>query len=112
MARKSLDSRLDRLMDALLPPGSMAAREYYLPSHLQEALRIHRTKVDSIIRGLENERPSASYEAMMSNTLDVPEMPRALRDALGLVDAPVVTEDMTTAEAADLWQRFAFGDDR
>ena len=109
MARKSLDSRLDRLMDTLLPPGSMAAREYYLPSHLQEALRIHRTKVDSIIRGLENERPGASYEALLSNTLDVPEMPATLRTALGLVDPPVVTEDMTVSEAAALWAEYALG---
>ena len=111
MARKSLDSRLDRLMDALLPPNSMARREYDLPDDLREALQTHRTKVDSIIRGLENERPGAAYEAMLSNSLDTPQIPVALRNALGLVDPPPITDGMSSAEASAIYHRFAHGDE-
>ena len=109
MARKSLDSRLDRLMDALLPPGSLQHREYHLPPEHAAALAKHRRQTDREISRLEKIAPGASYEAMMSNTLDAPQMPRVLRDALGLVDAPVVTEEHTVFDAAQAWSDYALG---
>lgn len=99
-------------MDSLLPPGSMAHREYYLPDHLRGALQIHQTKTDGIISRLEKQEPGASYAALLDGNLDLPTMPKSLRDALGLVDAPVITDDMDTTDAAQAWADFANGDDR
>ena len=112
MARKSLDSRLDRLMDALLPVGSMARREYELSPEMRRALQIHRTRTTSIIRREENAKPGEAYEAMLEGTLQLPEMPQTLRDALQLSDLPVITADHSADQAATAWCEFARGDDQ
>lgn len=111
MARKSLDSRLDRLMDALLPVGSMQRAEYELPEHLQAALQIHQTKTNSIIARLEKTEPGAAFAALADGSLELPAMPVALRDALHLPLAPVITDTMTTSEAAATWAQYALGEE-
>ena len=107
--RRSLDNRMSAVMDRLLPPGSLQHREYNLSPEHAAALAKHRRQTDREISRLEKIAPGASYEAMMSNTLDVPQMPRALRDALQLVDAPTITEDMSVADAAQAWADYALG---
>lgn len=109
--RRSLDSRMDRLFDLLLPAGSMQRAEYMLPEQLKAALRIHRTKTDTLIRGLETE-PGAAFAAMADGTLELPAMPPMLRTALALSDPPTITTDMTTSEAAATWADYALGANR
>ena len=112
MARKSLESRMDRVMDALLAPGSFARREYDLPDHLRAALAQYRENQAAIISRAEKEHGSDWIELLFNGALETVRMPTVLRDGLGLADPPVITEDMTDAEAADLWHRFAQGDSR
>ncbi|WP_390473858.1 hypothetical protein [Altererythrobacter sp. MTPC7] len=110
MSRRSIDSRMDRIVDRLLPPGSMARREYRLPDAMKAALAIHRQESARIIARFE--KPGSWYEAHLENdpTAAIPEMPRQLREALGLVDPPVITDRHTDNDAAAAWDRFREGD--
>ena len=110
MARKSIDSRMDRIYEALLPVGSMARREYELPDDLRVMLAKHRARTARIIDRAEKTEPGGAYAAMVDGTLQLPDMPATLRDALQLYDPPTITIDMSVREAADAWQRFAFGE--
>lgn len=96
-------------MDALLPLGSMERREYDLPEHLKEALAYHRSKLVQINHRLEKHEPGAAFAALIDGTLHRPTMPKVLRDALGLSNAPILTTDMTTAEANGAWIDYAQG---
>lgn len=110
--RRSLDNRMSAVMDRLLPPGSLQHREYHLSPEHAAALAKHRAWTDREISRLEKIAPGASYAALLDGSLDVPQMPKVLRTALGLVDAPTITEDMTTAQAAEMWAQFALGETR
>ena len=114
MARKGLDSRLDRIMDALLPVGSMERAEYFLHPEHRAALDNHRRTTARIIDRLENSAPGGWYASYLDGdpAAQLPQMPDALRKALRLPEPPVVTPDTSADEAARLWQRFALGDDR
>lgn len=114
MARKGLDSRLDRIMDALLPPGSMERREYHLAPAHRATLDNHRQTTAAIIDRLENSDPGAWYARYLDGdpAAQVPPMPEALRDALDLAEPPTIALDASEREAADAWQRFALGDNR
>ena len=108
MARKSIDSRMDRILEALLPPGSMARREYELPEHLKATLDYHRSRSDQIISRAGNV-PGEAYAAFLDGTLHLPRMPYVLHGALGLSDPPWLSGAMGTDEVARLWQTFALG---
>ena len=111
MARRSVDSRMDRILAKLLPPGSRAWREWHLSDDMKEVLLSHETKVASIISEIEKrDGPGGSYARLINNDLTLPAMPEALRQALGLVDPPEIHEGMSTAEISDLYQRFVEGD--
>ncbi|PZU18318.1 MAG: hypothetical protein DI591_00115 [Citromicrobium sp.] len=114
MARKGLDSRLDRIMDLLVPPNTMAHREYHLAPEHRAALTSHRRTTAAKIDGLENSAPGSWYGAFLDNdpNAQLPPMPYALRKALNLPEPPVVTPDTSADEAARLWQRFALGDEQ
>ena len=111
MARKSLDSRLDRIMDALLPVGSMERAEYMLPAHLQGMLAKHRTRTARIIAGAEKSEPGGWFAAYVAGdpAAALPDMPKALSDALQLVQPPTITEDMSVVDAAQAWADYALG---
>lgn len=114
MARKSLDSRLDRIMDALLPVGSMERAEYFLhPTH-RAALTSHRQQVAAIIGRFKNSEPGSWFAAYLDGepTAQVPPMPDALRKALRLTEPPLVTPDMDDAQVARAWNRYALGDEQ
>lgn len=109
MSRKSIDSRMDRIYEALLPVGSMARREYEMPDDLRRLLAKHRSRTVAIIDRAENAKPGGTYAAIIEGKLELPEMPQVLQEALGLSDVPVITECMSIAEAAELWQKYAHG---
>ncbi len=111
MARKSLDARMDRLMDKLLPPGSMERREYFLPDDMREALEIHRRKTAAIISRVKTYGSGEPYRRLAEGELDLPDMPSALREALSIVEPPKITDDMTASEVAAAWSSYAFGDE-
>ena len=111
MSRRSIDSRMDRIVDKLLPPGSMERREHFLPPDLREALQTHRTRVSGIIARAEKSEPDGAAGALLDGTLQLPAMPSVLRDALGLVDPPSITEHTSSNEASEIYNRFAHGKD-
>lgn len=110
MARKSIDSRMDRIYDALLPVGSLARREHELPDDLRALLAKHRARTARIIDRAEKTEPGGAYAAMLDGSLQFPDTPPVLREALQLSCPPVITEHHTVSEAADLWAQFALGE--
>lgn len=111
MARRSVDSRMDRILAKLLPPGSRAWREWHLSDDLREALLSHETKVARIISEIEKrDGPGGSYARLIDGDLTLPQMPQSLRVALGLFDPPPVTEDMTLSEVAAAYRQLIEGD--
>lgn len=112
MARRSIDSRMDRILNRILPPGSIERREYELPADLREALQLHRSKASAIISAIEKrDGPGAAYERLINGDLSLPAMPVQLRQALAIPDAPKIYEGMTTSEAAEVYTRLIDGDD-
>lgn len=112
MARRSVDRRLDKLLDTILPPGSHERRVHELPDDLRASLELHQAKTSEIFLRLENidPTPGAAYARLLDGDLVLPMMPPELRSALGLVDPPVLLESMGTSEIADVYQRFIEGD--
>jgi hypothetical protein len=110
VARRSIDSRMDRILNRILPPGSIERAEYELPEDMKQALRLHRSKASAIISGVVNrDGPGAAYARLLEGDLILPALPVQLREALGLVEMPAVTEDMTAAEAGEIYQRMIEG---
>ena len=114
MSQLSLSRRIERLFDVVLPPGSEARKVHDLPPHLRDLYERHRANCDRTAARIEQEHgPGALYAQMIEGEGDpLPQMPRALRDALVLVDPPAITEADTVFDAADAWQQFALGDER
>lgn len=112
MSQLSLSRRIERLFDVVLPPGSEARRVHDLPPALRDQYDRWRADCDRTAARIEHEGgPGALYAAIIEGEGDpLPPMPRALSKALQQAAPPVVTEADTVSEAADLWQRFAFGD--
>lgn len=113
MSRRSIDTRMDRIIDQLLPPGSMKRREYFLSDHLRAALDYHRSRTASYISAAEktNPAPGAVFAAMLDDRFHLPIMPQPLRDALDMPEPPAITAAMSDEQVADLWRTFAFGDE-
>lgn len=111
MARRSIDSRMDRILNRILPPGSYERRVYDLPSEMRAALQTHESKVGRIIQGIEKSAgPGAAYARLLDGDLSLPAMPVQLRDALGLVDPPALADSIALSEIAEVWQAMIEGD--
>lgn len=111
MARRSIDSRMDRILNRILPPGSIERREYELPADLREALQLHRSKASAIIFGIEKrDGPGAAYERLIVGDLVLPQLDGHLREALGIDDVPEIREGMSTSEVAEIYTRLIEGD--
>ncbi len=111
MARRSVDRRLDKLLDVILPPGSFERRAHELPPEMKQALELYQTKVAAIILRAEksDSTPGAAFARLLDGDLILPQMPQALKQALGLVDPPEITEAMSLTEISDLYQRYVEG---
>lgn len=113
MSRRSIDSRMDRIMARLLPPGSVARREYELSPELRERLDYHRSKTAAIIsRAAKCGGPGSAYERWIEGELYLPDMPSELTEALGLRDPLAgIGPDATAEELAEIYSRM-IGDDQ
>lgn len=107
MARQSVDRRMDRIIDRLLPPGSVERREYELPEHLKALLLSHRQRTAAIITRYEKIAPGDAYRRFIRNEITFPAMPAVLRDALGLLDPPTCVDPDDIAKA---WDRYRDGE--
>ena len=113
MSQLSIARRLDRLLDALLPPYSPERAEHDLPDDLREALAAHRARCARIIEDAEIAgQPGDAFAMMLDGSLATPEMPEPLKRALNVVAAPVITTDMTLDEAARVYCDYAQGSRR
>lgn len=110
--RKSLDSRMDRILDHILPVGSMERREHDLPEHLRDALDYWRRRGAAIIDRAENTEAGGAFRQMLDDELHLPRIPAVLSDALGLSDLPRITTDMGSDEIERVYRAFATGEEQ
>jgi hypothetical protein len=111
MARRSIESRMDRLVDKLLPPRSIERKLWDNPE-LRARVELHHSKVERIIlRVVERDGPGSAFARLADNDLTLPQMPKDLREALRLPDPPIITVDMTTDEASAAYLAFMEGPD-
>ena len=105
MSRVSIERRMERLRDAVLPPNSMAWRIDRLPDHLKREYLLFRNRCDALIS--KNEKQGGNrYEQLLAGHDVPPPMPIAVHRALwpsgeGRRD---ITRDMTVAEAARVYE--------
>ncbi len=106
MSRVSIERRMDRVRDAVLPPGSLAWRIDRLPDHLNRAYQMWRERCDAIILAHEK-RGGNLYEAMLAGEQLTPPMPTAVeRELWPNGKRHVILAEHTTAQAAAIYQAF------
>ena len=112
MARRSIDSRMDRILNHILPPGSFERRVHELPPEMKQALELYQTKTSGIISAVEKRDPTpgAFYARLIDGDASLPAMPPELRQALGLVDPPEIHEGMSLSEIAAVYRTLVEGD--
>ncbi|MBL4641628.1 MAG: hypothetical protein JKX86_07380 [Verrucomicrobiales bacterium] len=101
---------MDRIMDVLLPPGSYERREHDLSPEMRGSLDQWRQKQAALIARAEKQHGPEWYALLCDGQLEFPPMPAALRNALGIEDAPTITDQHTEVEAAALWNTICHGD--
>lgn len=106
MSRVSLNRRLAAVLDAAERIDPIAVRLYRLPPALRVRYDIWRAECDAIATRYENSANSgALYEAMLDGEFVTPDPPRAVAEALGWIDVPVLPETLTLNDLAELWAR-------
>ena len=103
MSRVSINRRLERLRDFLLPPGSLEWRIDRLPDHLKRAHSLWREKGEAI--NLASKKRGENLYANLLDGCDDAPMPSALQRALfpdGMGGIKITTE-MTAHDAASAW---------
>lgn len=99
--RISLNRRMDRLLDRLLPVGSVRRRLRETPPDMKLAYAQHRQAVESWHRRYTGFHAGAAYEAMLDG-YGPPEMPTQLVTALW-PNRRKITADTTLADAAEIY---------
>lgn len=82
MSRISINRRLDRVREALLPSGSLAWRVDRLPDDLKRAYLIWRERADAIIHAAEKRGGGTLYAMILAGDHAAPPMPIAVERAL------------------------------
>ena len=108
MSRVSLNLRLAAIRDAAQRIDPRAAAVH----HMQPATRLRyenwRAECDAMMAQAERKGgPGASYAAMIEGRLDLPRAPRAVREALGIEDAPHIPHDASPSDVEAMWRRMA-----
>lgn len=104
--RVSLNRRLDRIREHLLPAGSLAWRIDRLSPELKRAYQIWHEKADAIKFEYKKQGLN-SYEALLRGECLGPPMPRDLRSALWPDGEGIraITQSTTAEQAADIYQQ-------
>lgn len=103
--RVSLNRRLDRIRDHLLPPNSMAWRIDRLPDHLKREYLVWRKRCDAL--NSENKKQGGNrYEMLLKRNDNTPPMPIAVNRALWPdgEGRGEITVGMPVSEAAQLYE--------
>lgn len=108
MSRVSLNRRLEAIREAAqrIDPRASAVH------HMQPATRLRydnrRAECDAMLKEAGQEGgPGAAYEAMIEGRLELPRPPRAVREALGIVDAPLIPRSASMADVAERYRQMA-----
>ncbi len=107
MSRISIERRMERLRDAILPPGSYEWRLERLPDHLKKMHQIWSEKVDAINSEYKKQEINR-YQRLLAGCDDTPPMPIAVHQALWPHGAgsDTITSNMSHAEAAEVYSAF------
>jgi hypothetical protein len=106
MSRISIERRIERLRDTILPPGSYEWRLEHLPDNLKRMHQAWRERCDAIT-SRHKKQGLNSYELLLAGNDDPPKMPAAVFVALwpdGEHRAQI-TVDMTVDQATDIYQQ-------
>lgn len=109
MSKIGLAARLVAILDAAERVDRMAARVYRLPPALAVRYENWQAECDRI--AAEQAFPGAMYaQYLEAGEWPTPAPSRAVAEALRIERAPVLSEDMTERDAADLWNSMVAGD--
>ncbi|TPG38652.1 hypothetical protein EAH79_16200 [Sphingomonas koreensis] len=100
MSRRSLSSRLDRIRDVFLPPGSWEWRVDRLDAEMKEQWLLFSERVGDLISRAQKQGPGEAYRQMIDGELDLPPMPSRLAEALDIKDHATLPIDCTIDEAS------------
>ena len=103
--RVSLNRRLDRIRDHLLPPNSLAWRIDRLPDELKQLHQLWRERCTAI--NSQNEKNGRNrYEMLLKGKDDAPQMPIAIYRTLwpNGEGRSQITAEMSVFEAAQLYE--------
>ena len=105
MSRVSIERRMERVRDAVLPPHSFEWRLDRLPDDLKQAWQSWRRECDSINCASEKNGINR-YEQLLKGNDNRPRMPRAVYLALWLhgEGRSQITVGMPVSEAAQLYE--------
>lgn len=104
MSRASLRNRITALANAIKPaPNSLEARIERLSPAERAAYHHHQ---DRFAAWIKSDPDRNFYQAILAG--EAPTMPKTLSEKLS-GPTPVITVDMSEAEAADLYHRFRTG---
>lgn len=101
MSRVSLSRRLDAIRNAAERIDPQASRVFRMPPALRMRYDLWRAECDRMHDEIERVHgPGASYVAYLDGTFATPDPPRAVAEALGVIDMPVLLESMSLVEVA------------
>lgn len=105
MSRVSIERRIQRVRDAVLPPNSLAWRIDRLPDHLKREHQLFRNRCDALISE-DKKQGGNRYEMLLNGNDSTPRMPIAVHRALWpyFDRRRDITRDMTVDEAARVYE--------
>ncbi len=108
MSRVSLNRRLDRIRDALLPVGSLAWRIDRLSADLKRAHQLWGKRCDDIILRNQKRGGGNLYEMLLAGDYIMPPMPMDVERALWPEGQSkyAIKVGMTDVEASQIWTAF------
>lgn len=98
--RVSLNRRLDRVLDRLLPPGSTERILHDLPDDTKATYAQWRARCDAVAARYAG-KPGAFYEALLEGMASPPVPPSI---AHLFPRPPAIKTEMTSEQAADIYQ--------
>lgn len=106
MSRVSIERRMERVRDAILPPGSLEWRLDRLSDELKRAYQFWRVEVDAINSEYKKQGLN-SYEALLRGEAVGPPIPIAVHRAIwpNGDGFGTITADMTVDQAAEIYNQ-------
>ena len=107
MSKIGIAARIAAIVAAAEQTNPLAARVYRLPPALRIRYENWRTECERAMA--KHGDPAAAYAAYRIGEDDTPEPPRAVADVLQFKRPPVLTEAMSVAECARIYDEFREG---